>query len=53
MHIIIDLILYVFILIDRHLRMTSRMKTAYFYDPDVGNFHYGMIKMIFLYQMCD
>ena len=25
--------------------MTSRIKTAYFYDPDVGNFHYGMINI--------
>lgn len=22
-------------------RMTSRKRIAYFYDPDVGNFHYG------------
>ena len=27
--------------INERLRMSSGRKIAYFYDPDVGNFHYG------------
>ena len=35
--------MFVCILIMAGGKMSSRKKVSYFYDPDVGNFHYGTI----------